>query len=840
MRIALLVLLILAAISPGVAEPIVIENDALRIEFSEASGAVTRVYNKIVDLELITDGAAAHIPWRITVADDGAQRDPAAMLSLPPRSGFAEFSHREIADESGAGVQLRWKVDADLDIEAKVELAPGMGEARFTVGVRNRSDKSAVIAIEYPVISGIGILGNSGEDDRLLTPIAGGWLFKDPKHLFVLGPDIRGIVRSNYPNGFDCWMQLMALYQESGGGFYFACHDDSDTQKWLSFYSVGEDAWFNWSFAHLSWDIHRGSSLVLDYPIALAAMREGDWREAADRYRDWAAQSKFCRAGKLADRVTKGTASKWLSEEVGFCTFGMPASFDVSAWYDAFHRIADVPVFHVMGHDWPAWSNADSDPPRRLATLFGRLGLEATPDNIALARQYAHTLTRGELDDPKALQEAAAILDIDLTDSNRIHIRALLAEFLSEVLRKARPQVWSPARFDAANMATIRRNGDHMAPFHFDFFPAGHDFKKYGIKPWKLGSRFQIMCPTDYWRKFHAQRDAGSVEDGADALYYDISASNACPFICADPNHGHGFGFGRELIHRYQMVYEESHKAAAKANGGRYVPSGTEVFIENHIPYLDFAQCRAGGGVQGDMEGEWTLGWQKSGRAERVALFTYVYHEYGPVKLDGWAKLSPEFGDLFYWIAANVALEGGLLELDYEFSSLELFPGMQGPTYQLAYHHRILTDKNPKTVDPAKPAFIREIALARTGFAKDFLCYGRMTRPLEYVEPPKEIELGWSHYNDIEGRKESGKQRVSSVVQQAWLAPDGRAGYVFVNLAPDPQTIRLKLPAGLAAATFAITTSTGTSHVTATAQTLTLPLPSRRVTIVGGVSNSDT
>jgi hypothetical protein len=210
------------------------------------------------------------------------------------------------------------------------------------------------------------------------------------------------------------------------------------------------------------------------------------------------------------------------------------------------------------------------------------------------------------------------------------------------------------------------------------------------------------------------------------------------------------------------------------------------VAIENLIGVLDYAQCRAGAGVQATMEGEEWVEWQKRGLAHKIPMWSYVYHEYGPVLLDGLAKLSADFGEIFYEIAARVALEGGLLQLNYEFSPLELFPGMQGSSYQLVYTNQIYEETRPTVVDEAKLEFIREITAARTEFARDYLAYGRMIPPLDLGAGIPDVALDWNHFNSVHRlRLEAGVQHRPSIVHVAWESDSGRLGFVFVNLLAD-------------------------------------------------------
>jgi len=398
--------------------------------------------------------------------------------------------------------------------------------------------------------------------------------------------------------------------------------------------------------------------------------------------------------------------------------------------------------------------------------------------------------------------------ELEVSETNRRLLDELRASVLQWRTRVRGPRppadpdgsFYFPARFDPANLTALRANGDWFAPFHFDFYylgPPPEDRRRildaHGLlspgrrqkntKQGFVGKTNIWMHPgTEYWQRLHSLRSARLVRDcGAQALYYDISACNRPPYSDRT-DLGYPPGAGRHLVECYRRLFDRSRNASREAASGRYVPQGTEVMVENLLDVLDFGQWRVSGGVQGDMEGERFLPWVKARRAWRVPLFTYVYHEYGGLRIDGWLKLAPEFGELFFHTAANVCLEGGIPELNYEFSPLERFPGMDGPTPQVHYDRSITLHPDACRVDSAKVEFLRGITAARTGFAKKYLAYGRMTPPAKLLTPVPSVDMPWSHYNDIGGRKEKGTFSVPAVVHHAWAYRDESVGLLFVNI----------------------------------------------------------
>jgi hypothetical protein len=789
-------------------EAVRMENDSIRVVLDGETGAFVSVFNKLSGLELVSEGQAGALPWEMSlgIAGEGERQiSEAESFSISEAEYYGE----------GEAYELRWEVKEGMTVAVRAELAAGGEPLRLYPAVLSGATDSMVIKLRYPVVRGIGRLVERGEENFLAHPLASGFLFKDPYSLFQ-GRAGRGLVNSMYPNGFDAPTQFMVYYADKVGGFYFGCEDPYNTVKDIDFYAPAQKEYLEAAFGHYSWDMHFGNSLRLGYPVVLGALGEGNWYEGAELYREWAmgegpGHPDWCKKGRLEDRVAQGEASKWLSEEVGFSTFGMPSSIDVSKWIEAFHEAADGPVFHVFGHDWPKWAgNPMEQGEMRKAALA--LGLGPFNNVPTAAYERALDVARGFSGDA-AVKEFVKSLYAQRGMEPREdypfeQARILFAEapkFVDRTrVRTGQPKEWFPSIMDQGNIETLKRLGDRYALFQFDFFSYGFDLEKYGLNTWKEGPlafnprkgggfAANWMDPgTRLWQEFHAERDARATEEvGADADYYDISSAAVARSLFSNRSDRleRPMGWGRKLVEEYRSLYEKTKMATREASGGKYVPQGSEVMAEVYMAEMDYAQCRAGGGVQSDMEGIRFLDWMKEGKAWRIPLFTYVYHEYGGVKLDGWAKLSREFGDIFYYIASQVALEGGILELNYEFSPLELFAGMTPPSYQLRYHLWIEADDTPLGADPGKVKFLREITRARTGFAKDFLAYGEMTRPATLVGPTQTAELDWIHYNSIKGRRDKGVFTAPSVVHYGWRYKEERLGYVFCNVLAESQMV---------------------------------------------------
>jgi hypothetical protein len=668
---------------------IVLENESLRLAFDESTGAVLQIHNRRSGLDLVSGPPAP--PWTVRYADG---------------SVVDSFTTCRCSASDGT-LRCEWTTAGGDVIEATVSLAAAAAEARFRASIVPGDGLRAAV-LEYPVIGGIGELTG---DDRLLHAYATGFLFADPLRLFEDEGDgpRRGVLHAPYPECFSgAALQLMAYYAEGRGGFSFSTDDASGAQKWFDFYK--DAGTLRAAIGHGSADLDR--PYRPEYDVLVGALVEGTWTEAAERYKAWAVEQRWCSRGRLDERPL---AERRLHEEVGLVTFGINASADRSRWLRALHGFAGTPVLHVLG---PNWTNQPQD--------------------------YRSNLPCG-LDD------------------------------------------WFPARFHEANVETIRAQGDWLVPFFFDLLVGadGSDSEEAAaalqqIPDPKLsfdGYPFPFVCPaTPFLRRLHRERDRRLVEEyGVDGVYYDISINNVTA-RCDSVEHDHPPGGGAALVAAYRALLDEPR-----------IPRGTEMVNELYVDRLDFYQARAEASPMSAFEADRFRDWVKTGRAEKVPLFAFVYHEYGPVRMDGWAKLSREQGDLFYWIGARVLAWGGLFELNYEFSPLEAH---EGELEALDEHYASLPDRRHE-VDPDKAAFVGELARARVGFAKRYLAYGTMLPPLAIESPA--IDLDWAHYNCSEGWPafdDRGTQTVDAVVHCAWRH-DGTTGIVLVNVDTSAHSVRV-------------------------------------------------
>ncbi|MBP7937248.1 MAG: hypothetical protein KA354_21605 [Phycisphaerae bacterium] len=317
--------------------PVVLEHDHLLVEFSAQDGSIIRLRNKKVDLELVKTLPQTRQPWALLLAP------------LDLVSDFTAFRILRDPESPVRRVDLEWRTRYRITVKASVSLQAGSDELELRCSAENSGDRT-IIALRYPAIQGIGALWGDGQYDRLLHSTAMGALFTNPFHLFQaagLPIQSRGMVISRYPNGFHgSPLQMMAYFTEGHGGFYVAAKDSLCTDKDLNFYkSAGGN--LECEIAHIQWEACPGRSLVVDYPVVIAALTEGTWYEAAERYRAWATQQPWCRRGTRRDRVARADACRWLHEEVGAVGAWWPFRGDIRAEITRTRRLFGTPLLHL-------------------------------------------------------------------------------------------------------------------------------------------------------------------------------------------------------------------------------------------------------------------------------------------------------------------------------------------------------------------------------------------------------------------------------------------------------------------------------------------------------------
>jgi hypothetical protein len=777
-----IVLAILQTTTPRADTPVVLENESLRVEFSARDGALTRLFNKPKQLELISTVPGSRQPWALLLAPAELVSEFVACRVVPPAAGR---DHQ---------VTLEWDTRHRISVHVTARLEPGSDQLELHCSAKNNGDRT-VLALRYPAIQGIGPLSGDGTRDRLLHSTMMGALFFDPFHLFRGKSPIpaeRGLTVSRYPNGFHgSSLQMMAYYTEGRGGFYIASHDPEGGDKDLNFYKAPDDRSLVCEVAHIQGDARPGKSLAVGYPVVIAALDRGDWYAAAERYRNWALSQPWCRRGTRRDRVDAGDSSRWLLEATGAVGAWWPFRNDIRADILRTRRFYGAPLMHL--ELW--WSHG---PSREAARSDGdRFGPFYFPFLALKGREAFKTHSRDAILPP-----------------------------------------WTP-----------------ISPGWVAMCPAQPGWRNV------VNESAEDMVGTQSQRHHQIWVDENKTGCAADCLYYDIGPCAGVPTGCYAPGHAHPPGAGGEVTRAYISLFEESSRRASRAKGA-YVPVGTECVSEPFVGCLDFYYAR-NAGFNPDMETFpyiRDLSWLPDGRMEIVPLFPFVYHEHGPVAIQGIYPVDPwgvpAAEAFFAWAEARAVLWGSL----------------------------IVTFPVPSHPEPseARARYLRSLVGARTGFAREFLAYGRMQRHPEITcgtltvdhglaeggwlrrirfprggsvaqSPSSKRDRNEAHSKELSVEQwatglvaipfatpRSATLRVPAVLSQAYTLGNDRLAVLLVNLRSDGEEV-VRLPVapaayGLPPGTYAITQDRAGEHrslgVTSSRHEVVLTLVPRDVVVV--------
>ncbi len=263
-------------------------------------------------------------------------------------------------------------------------------------------------------------------------------------------------------------------------------------------------------------------------------------------------------------------------------------------------------------------------------------------------------------------------------------------------------------------MNLVKEYEDIYSCFEFNSLnPAGSQYdsaammKKDGTLPtFNIGDtpNYYICASDDSWTQARLKQDQNYVDTfNATALYFDVDFTTMHPIQCFNKEHSHGtrINVGKEFYEYYKAASDLMDENKTYSVGG-------EMISEQMLPYLDYYQARANGNLAAYMESDYIRPYIEMGVAKIVPLFTYVYHEYGALRLDGFLVPDEQLSNTFYHTAALTALDGGIVEFNYE------------------YYYPLTTLPSTSDISLDMLEFVNKLGLARTTYGKNYLVYGDM------------------------------------------------------------------------------------------------------------------
>lgn len=654
-------------------DAIILENGLVRLVLNRDTGSIRELANKQSGLYL-TKNARESIPVRLVTPSSTT-------------TNYESFSYT-LQDGSGEKqVQLSWDFGERGQVQAVASLAEDSQRIIFRIKLLGTKLSAPVVAVEYPIMEGITTLKDKASD-RFLSPFVTGYLFSNPVDNF--NDEFYGISRAmgEYPSGWGYPMQFSAYYSQDQGGFYWQTTDDGDTVK--SFTLTGDDGKLRLGIYHYLNELSDGDK-DFDYDIVFENMIQGNWYEAANRYRDWAQQQSWAtRTGLLKDRTD---VDKTLYEDTTLTIFG--------------YRVTD---------NWEDYADI-------------------------------YDLLKGTVD--------GKFLNIAIYKNNTYMDKIAQYEDLLNI-------------FEFSSLRLMSTAEDHCDYYSTAMLSASGEKETFTI-------HYYECAAEPVWRQYALSREQGFITNyGVDGFYYDVDIAADHPKLCYDLTHTHG-----TRVNVLQDFYDQILEARALSETQIPYTTGTEMITEQLLPYVNYYQARANGGLLGWMEHDRVRVLIENGSALQLPLFDYVYHENGILRTDGYLSAESSFGDGFYYAAAYTALNGGIPELNYEYYPVPDLPKTE--------------DMNLSYL-----SFLNALGQARTGYGKDFLVYGKMMPAPQVQIGTTEYEfhtLNYTPYTCVGMDTLSGKAELPDAVVTAWQ--NGEENALFLcNTSREPVTLTFTLEAG--------------------------------------------
>lgn len=284
------------------------------------------------------------------------------------------------------------------------------------------------------------------------------------------------------------------------------------------------------------------------------------------------------------------------------------------------------------------------------------------------------------------------------------------------------------------------------------------------------GVQFYYQCPASAnWLKARLDIEKDFRQTfGANGFYHDVAISAVHPLFCYDTSHNHG-----TRVNIVPDALNQIKQAKEYAVSQKIYSVGEELMFEQMLPYVDYFQARSTGGVMSWMEHDRFKSVLRNGSAETVPLFDYVYGEYGALRMDGYLNADVLLGKGYYSVAAKTALNGGLVEYNYEFLN------------QNEYLRAV-------ELDDDMLSFIGELFSARATYGKDYLVYGKAVKAPAIGTGKTEYAFYNKNYNNGAGMR--GNVSTDDVVVSAYTA-NGKTAIFFCNVTDKTQKIRFVLNA---------------------------------------------
>ena len=660
--------------------------------------------------------------------------------------------------------------------EGKIELPPDRAAVRFTGGVKIVDD-TRVLSITYPVLGSFEKLTPEDDLNTMAVPYEGGMLIKDPLERVRDEQTENAVILKEmvYPSGHSMMLQMIS-YQAAGvGGLLIYTPDPNYTMKYFRVQDA-TPAFPKTSMIigieHFNWDINdvfEAGGMYMDYPVELMALSEkGTWQEAATIYREWG-ENQIWAQSPIAQREEKDRA---IFEHTAFSVFGLSARTDQTEWFRAFHQqicdgIDNAKILFVLG--WDFHPNGEIDGTNLHAFLqAGHNESYWIPFQGAFVNNYR--VIKEELDD-------------------------FIYPFFYDLLIHDTFPMWDGWTGNPGD------TGDPGAPWceheiiNMYGFPGGF-FKRFlGWQGFARTLNPVNQTVQDFY-KWRNELIVDTWQDGThiqlDGTYHDISASIVA-LGSFDPSHDSPMiGHGRWITESMRKIHDDLIGQGPARNFSMGAENSVEPYWDQYDYYhlgdtgIGPIRNRDPSSTNSNPNFNGYHRWFMEGDAVDIPLTAYVYHPYGSMRLGGKIQISYQMGDLFYWAVASEYLWGGIIELIYFNTPVEILPDMDPSNvtcpggwpcaFQTGWasgpygNQRWFYDEEVYEADPDKLEYLRQAAYLRVVAATDYLASGQMMPPPSFLMDPGTVSYDYDYYSHILGSnyEHYGDYEAQALLVEAW------------------------------------------------------------------------
>ncbi len=315
-------------VSGGVA----LQNEYLKIDFNEKSGALTQISSPKQQHTFLNSATGAFL-WELHWRDSTAGSSGKVNSSDAKSFRFDPVSRTE--------AQLTWQdfnvsASPKLSVQATVTLDSVSALSRWKISIKGAGTLKFQ-EVRFPCVSNLSPQTN----EFLAAPIWMGQLAIDPRDKLNEGAKPHDW-RYEYPGHAS--MQCFALYQKDGPGIYFAADDTNAFHKVFTFSGDGKGA-VHFALTQLPENTTETSGDYSQSYQAVVGVFTGDWLTAAEIYRGWATNQWWSKESRLQKRE-----KNW-ARETGLWVWNRGRSSEVIEPALALQKKSDFPV-SVMWHWW--------------------------------------------------------------------------------------------------------------------------------------------------------------------------------------------------------------------------------------------------------------------------------------------------------------------------------------------------------------------------------------------------------------------------------------------------------------------------------------------------------